>query len=51
MPNVLIEVGFLTNPDEEKKLRKSEYRQKIAEAVYLAIIEFKKSREFVMAEG
>jgi N-acetylmuramoyl-L-alanine amidase len=51
MPNVLIEVGFLTNPDEEKKLRTPEYRQKIAEAVYLAIIEFKKSREFVMAEG
>jgi len=51
MPNVLIEVGFLTNHDEEKKLRTPEYRQKIAEAVYLAIIEFKKSREFVMAEG
>jgi len=51
MPNVLIEVGFLTNPDEEKKLRTTEYRQKIAEAVYLAIVEFKKSREFVMAEG
>ena len=51
MPNVLIEVGFLTNPDEEKKLRTPEYRQKIADAVYKAIIEFKKSREFVMAEG
>lgn len=51
MPNVLIEVGFLTNPNEEKKLRTPEYRQKIAEAVYLAIVEFKKSREFVMAEG
>jgi len=51
MPNVLIEVGFLTNPDEEKKLRTAEYRQKIADAVYKAIIEFKKSREFVMAEG
>jgi N-acetylmuramoyl-L-alanine amidase len=51
MPNVLLEVGFLTNPDEEKKLRTAEYRQKIANAVYRAIIEFKKSREFVMAEG
>ena len=51
MPNVLLEVGFLTNPDEEKKLRTVEYRQKIANAVYRAIIEFKKNREFVMAEG
>ncbi len=51
MPNVLLEVGFLTNPEEEKKLRTAKYRQKIANAVYRAIIEFKKSREFVMAEG
>jgi len=51
MPNVLLEVGFLTNPEEEKKLRTAEHRQKIANAVYRAIIEFKKSREFVMAEG
>jgi N-acetylmuramoyl-L-alanine amidase len=51
MPNVLLEVGFLTNPEEENKLRTAEYRQKIANAIYRAIIEFKKSREFVMAEG
>jgi N-acetylmuramoyl-L-alanine amidase len=51
MPNVLLEVGFLTNPDEEKKLRTAKYRQKIANAIYKAIVEFKKSREFVMAEG
>ena len=51
MPNVLLEVGFLTNPNEEKKLQSAEYRQKIAEAVYRAIVDFKKSREFVMAEG
>lgn len=51
MPNVLLEAGFLTNPEEEKKLRTKKYRQKIANAVYRAIIEFKKSREFVMAEG
>ena len=51
MPNVLIEIGFLTNPEEEKKLRTAEHRQKIANAIYRAIIEFKKSREFVMAES
>ena len=51
MPNVLVEVGFLTNPSEEAKLRKESHRQNIAEAIYRAIVEFKKSREFVMSEG
>ena len=51
MPNVLIEVGFLSNPSEEKQLRSTQYRQKIANGIYRAIIEFKKSREFVMADG
>ncbi len=51
MPNVLIEVGFLSNPTEEKQLRSAQYRQKIANGIYRALIEFKKSREFVMAEG
>jgi N-acetylmuramoyl-L-alanine amidase len=51
MPNVLIEVGFLSNPSEEKQLRTPQYRQKIADGIYRAIVEFKKSREFVMAEG
>jgi len=51
MPNVLIEVGFLSNSNEEKKLRTAVYRQKIADAIYRAIIEFKKSNEFVTVEG
>jgi N-acetylmuramoyl-L-alanine amidase len=51
MPNVLIEVGFLSNPEEERQLRSPQYRQKIAKGIYRAIIEFKKNREFVMAES
>lgn len=51
MPNVLVEVGFITNPTEEKNMRKPAYRQKIAEAIYRSIVTFKKSREFVLAEG
>ncbi len=51
MPNILIEIGFLSNPTEEKKLRTSSYRQEIADAIYKAIIEFKASRERVLAEG
>ncbi len=51
MPNVLIETGFLSNSVEEKNMKKSEYRQKIAQGIYSAILQFKKSREKVLAEG
>lgn len=51
MPNVLVESGFLSNPKEERNLKKAAYRQKIAEGLYSAIIMFKKSREQVLAEG
>jgi N-acetylmuramoyl-L-alanine amidase len=34
MPSVLCEVGFLSNPKDEALLRKSDYRQKLAEALY-----------------
>lgn len=51
MPNVLIEAGFLSNPTEEKKLRQPAYRQRIATAIYYAILRFRESREQVLAEG
>ena len=34
MPSVLAEIGFLTNPKEEALLKKPDYRQKLAEAIY-----------------
>ena len=37
MPSVLAEIGFLTNPKEESLLRKPDYRQKVAEALYRGI--------------
>lgn len=40
MPSVLAEIGFLTNPNEESLLRKPEYRQKIAEALYKGIANY-----------
>ncbi len=33
IPSILVESGFLTNPDEEKKLRDPEYRRQLVEAV------------------
>jgi N-acetylmuramoyl-L-alanine amidase len=37
MPSVLAEIGFLSNPREEALLKKSDYRDKLAEALYKGI--------------
>jgi N-acetylmuramoyl-L-alanine amidase len=34
MPSVLAEIGFLSNPREEALLKKSDYRQKLSEALF-----------------
>lgn len=43
MPSVLTEIGFLSNPREEGQLKKPEYRQKIAEALYRGIAQYVES--------
>jgi len=48
MPNVLIEVGFLSNPSEEKRLKQNSYKEKIAEAIFEGIKQFKYSREKIL---
>ena len=50
MPHAYLEVGFLSNPKEEKALKKATHRQKIAQAVYEAIKHFKESKEKLLAE-
>jgi N-acetylmuramoyl-L-alanine amidase len=40
MPSVLAEISFLTNPRDEKSLRRSDYRQKIAEALCQGILDY-----------
>ena len=42
MPAVLIEIGFVTNPKEEKQLKESKYRDEIARAIYAGLAEYKK---------
>ena len=44
MPSILAEVGFISNPDEEKLLKQEGYRQKIAEALYQGIKRYVESR-------
>ena len=50
MPNALVEVGFLSNPSEEKMLKQSRHKQNIAEAIYYAIKNFKSSREKLLVK-
>lgn len=45
MPSILAEVGFISNPEEEKLLRKESYRQSIAEALFQGVKNYINSRE------
>ncbi len=37
MPAVLVELGFISNPDEEKKLQDAAYRGQLVDALTLAV--------------
>lgn len=45
MPAVLVELGYLSNKEGERKLRDTEYRQRIAEAIAEGIMDFKRYAE------
>jgi len=45
MPSVLIEVGFISNREEESNLRSSSYRQKVAKGIAEGILVYKKKFE------
>jgi N-acetylmuramoyl-L-alanine amidase len=45
IPSVLIEVGFISNRYEETKLKKSSYRQEIADCIAEGILNYKKRYE------
>jgi N-acetylmuramoyl-L-alanine amidase len=49
MPSVLAEISFLTNPKDEHLLRKPEYREKIAEALYDGVLDYLKTLGVVKA--
>lgn len=43
MPAILIEIGFVTNPKEERKLREPRYRDEIARAIAAGLAEYKRA--------
>lgn len=40
MPSVLAEVAFLSNPREEAQLKRPDYRQRVAEALYRGVAQY-----------
>jgi len=45
MPAVLVEVGFVSNRKEEKKLKDASYRQKVAQAIANGVLSYKRKYE------
>jgi len=43
MPAILIEIGFVTNPKEEKRLKESRYRDEIARAIVAGLADYKRA--------
>ena len=43
MPAILIEIGFVTNPREERKLRESRYRDDVARAIVAGLRDYKRA--------
>ena len=44
MPSILAEIGFISNPEEEKLLKQDSYRQAIAEALYSGVKRYVEAR-------
>lgn len=45
VPSVIVECGFLSNPDEAEKLKNSDYQTKLADAIFEGISDYLKSEE------
>jgi N-acetylmuramoyl-L-alanine amidase len=45
MPSVLVETAYISNRNEEKKLNSDQFRNKMAQAIFNGIMEFKKRYE------
>ena len=51
MPNVLVESAYLSNREDERLLRSDSGQQKIAEALFHAVRQYKEEYEKLLQEG
>jgi N-acetylmuramoyl-L-alanine amidase len=42
MPAILVEIGFVSNRKEERRLMEAQYRDRVARAIYVGIAEYKR---------
>lgn len=49
MPNVLIELGFISNKKDAKRLKEKAYRQKAAEGIFQALMKYKTRHEKLLS--
>jgi N-acetylmuramoyl-L-alanine amidase len=50
MPSVLIETGFLTNKEERTFLRSTSGQKKVANSIYVAVLDYQKNRDINLFE-
>ena len=50
MPNILVETAFISNKKEEKLLKSSSFQQKVAEAIYESVKQFKEKYEWALQD-
>ena len=43
MPAILVEIGFVTNPKEERRLKDAKYRDEIARAIFNGLADYKRA--------
>jgi N-acetylmuramoyl-L-alanine amidase len=43
MPAILVEIGFVTNPKEERRLKDGKYRDEIARAIFSGLADYKRA--------
>ena len=51
MVSVIVECGFISNPEEEKKLNSDEYQEELAWAIYLGILDYFQQEETAKEES
>nr|HPK41341.1 N-acetylmuramoyl-L-alanine amidase [Candidatus Cloacimonadota bacterium] len=47
MPSVLIELGFITNVEEEKKLLNKDYQNELANSIVQGVKSFKQKYDYI----
>ncbi|MFA6030973.1 MAG: N-acetylmuramoyl-L-alanine amidase [Elusimicrobiota bacterium] len=50
-PAVLVEMGYVTNPQDETKLESKKFRRKLAEGIYAGLLDFARRKDWLKPEG